>query len=158
MEIFLSKISKLRKEKKLEEVLELTKEYLSKNQTPEAYYQCAWSHDSLGLEKEAVPYYEKAIELGLTKDDLKGALLGLGSTYRCLGNYEKAETIFLKAIEEFNTNEFKVFYAMVLYNLKQFEKSAQIMLEIIAKTTQDKDILEYKKPILFYSNKLDDLY
>lgn len=158
MQIFLSKIKKLRKEKKLTEVLRLTKEYLAKNKTAEAFYQCAWSHDSLGLEKEAVPYYEKAIEIGLTKDDLKGALLGLGSTYRCLGDYEKAETIFLKAIDEFNTNEFKVFYAMVLYNLKKFDKAAEIMLEIIAKTSQDKDILEYKKAILFYSNKLDDLY
>lgn len=25
-------------------------------------YQCAWSFDVLGKEKEAIPYYEKAIE------------------------------------------------------------------------------------------------
>ncbi|TCP68322.1 tetratricopeptide repeat protein [Baia soyae] len=54
-------------------------------------YVSAWSHDVLCLESEAIPYYERAIELGLSKeDDLEGALLGLGSTYRVLGQYEKS--------------------------------------------------------------------
>ncbi|WP_223555531.1 MULTISPECIES: hypothetical protein [Lysinibacillus] len=30
-------------------------------------YQCAWTYDSLGKEKEAAPQYEKAIRLGLNK-------------------------------------------------------------------------------------------
>ena len=48
-------------------------------------YQCAWSFDVLGEEAKAVPYYEKAISLGLEDENLEGALLGLGSTYRTLG-------------------------------------------------------------------------
>ncbi len=52
-------------------------------------YQCAWSLDILGLEVKAVPYYEAALELGLPEEDAKGAYLGLGSTYRTIGEYEK---------------------------------------------------------------------
>lgn len=33
-------------------------------------YQCAWSFDVMGLEREAVPYYERAIVLGLPDEDL----------------------------------------------------------------------------------------
>jgi hypothetical protein len=49
---------------------------------PQVNLQSAWTHDKLGLEKEAVPFYERALELGLAGDDLRHALLGLGSTYR----------------------------------------------------------------------------
>jgi tetratricopeptide (TPR) repeat protein len=54
---------------------------------PQVNYQCAWVHDLLGREHEAVPFYERAIEEGLTGGDLEGAMLGLGSTYRALGVY-----------------------------------------------------------------------
>jgi len=51
-------------------------------------YQCAWSYDLLGEELKAVPFYENAIKLGLPSNELEGAFLGLGSTYRTLGEYE----------------------------------------------------------------------
>src|SRR5260221_14700897 len=47
--------------------------------------QAAWTHDTMGLEVEAVPFYERAIAAGLDGEDLRGALLGLGSTYRVIG-------------------------------------------------------------------------
>ncbi|MDF9758980.1 tetratricopeptide (TPR) repeat protein [Peribacillus simplex] len=53
-------------------------------------YQCAWSLDILGLEVKAVPHYEAALKLGLPDEDAKGAYLGLGSTYRTIGEYEKS--------------------------------------------------------------------
>ena len=53
---------------------------------PQVNYQTAWVHDNLGLEREAVPFYAQAIEQGLSGADLEGALLGLGSTYRALGD------------------------------------------------------------------------
>ncbi|MFB5265372.1 hypothetical protein ACE41H_01025 [Paenibacillus enshidis] len=30
-------------------------------------YQCAWSFDVLGREREAIPFYEKAVSLGLAE-------------------------------------------------------------------------------------------
>src|SRR4051812_11559216 len=47
--------------------------------------QAAWTHDTMVWEVEAVPFYERAITAGLDGEDLRGALLGLGSTYRVIG-------------------------------------------------------------------------
>lgn len=122
-------------------------------------YQCAWSFDLLGEETKAVPYYENAINLGLSSEELEGALLGLGSTYRALGEYEKSKSTFLKGIENFPNNRvIQVFYSMTLYNLNEHSKSMELLLKCLVETTSDNEILEYKRAIDFYSDKLDDVW
>ena len=59
---------------------------------------CAWIHNLLGLEKEAIPFYEKAVQTGLRGNDLKSAQLGMGSTDRCLGEYQKSIETYQRAI------------------------------------------------------------
>ena len=126
---------------------------------PQFNYQCAWSYDALGEEAKAVPYYEKAIQLGLADEDLEAALLGLGSTYRTLGQYENSKKTLQKAIERFPNNKaLQVFYAMTLYNLKQHHEAMELLLRCIAETSQDHNILDYKKAIEFYANKLDETW
>ncbi|WP_128895770.1 tetratricopeptide repeat protein [Longirhabdus pacifica] len=120
------------------------------------HYQCAWTHDVMGLEKEAVPYYEKAIDLGLSGEDLRGALHGLGSTFRTLGEYEKAEQMLKKGMELFpEAKEFEAFYAMVLYNLGRYKEACQRLLNQLAETTCDEDIKLYKRAIMLYAEDLD---
>ena len=51
----------------------------------EINFQQAVAHDNSGFGREAIPFYEKALEHGLSGPDLERALLGLGSTYRALG-------------------------------------------------------------------------
>lgn len=122
-------------------------------------YQCAWSFDVLGEESCAVPYYENAIKLGLSTNELEGALLGLGSTYRTLGEYEKSKITFQKGIELFpNNRAFQTFYAMTLYNLKEHSKAMELLLKCLLETTTDENILLYKKAIEFYSDKLDETW
>jgi tetratricopeptide (TPR) repeat protein len=122
-------------------------------------YQCAWSFDVLGKESKAVPYYENAIRLGLTGKELEGALLGLGSTYRTLGDYERSESIFSKGMDLFPENKaIQVFYSMTLYNLKEHSSAMELLLKCLIDTTSDKEILNYKKAISFYSEKLDDIW
>ena len=95
----------LRQEGKLRESNILLLKMLENNSDDALiHYQCAWSFDILGEESKAVPYYEGAIELGLPDGDLQGALLGLGSTYRTLGEYEKSKNVFVKAVELFPRN------------------------------------------------------
>lgn len=119
-------------------------------------YQCAWSFDVLGEETKAVPFYEKAIELGLSGKELEGALIGLGSTFRTIGEYEKSKETFSKAIALFPNNKaLQVFYSMTLYNLKEHHQGMEILLNCLLDTTTDEDILRYKKAIHFYSNQLD---
>ena len=122
-------------------------------------YQCGWSFDVLGEESKAVPFYEEAIQLGLSGKDLEGAIVGLGSTYRTLGLYEKSKTVFVKGGDLFPNNKaIQLFYSMTLYNLNEHNKAMEIMLKCIADSTTDQDILNYKKAIHFYSDKLDQVW
>ncbi|WP_026675286.1 tetratricopeptide repeat protein [Alkalihalobacterium bogoriense] len=122
-------------------------------------YQCAWSFDLLGEEANAVPYYEKAIKIGLPPKDLEGALLGLGSTYRTLGEYEKSKKTFQKGIEQFPHNRaIQTFYAMTLYNLNEHHKAMELLLKCLIETTNDPEIKSYKRAIEFYSDKLDQIW
>ncbi|MFD1954436.1 tetratricopeptide repeat protein [Paenibacillus thailandensis] len=125
----------------------------------EILYQLAWTCDSLGLEREAVPYYEEAIRIGLPEEDERGALLGLGSTYRTLGRYEDADALFRKARAKYpERREFRVFHAMALYNLGDHAEAMKLLLAEIAETSGDPGITDYKRAIAFYSDKLDQIW
>nr|WP_304216449.1 tetratricopeptide repeat protein [Fredinandcohnia onubensis] len=126
---------------------------------PQLNYQVAWSFDVLGLESEAVPFYEKSIALGLKGEDLEGALLGLGSTYRTLGKYEKSAETLVKGIELFPENHaIKSFYAMTLYNLNRHQEAMELLLKGLAVTSNDKNIHRYRRAIEFYADKLDEVW
>ncbi|MDH6365517.1 tetratricopeptide (TPR) repeat protein [Enterococcus sp. PF1-24] len=150
----------LRKEGSLEESNELFLELVKENKNdPYLNYQTAWSFDALSKEAEAVPYYEKSIQNGLEGADLEGALIGLGSTYRTLGNYDSAAKVLKEGIEKFpSNNALRVFYAMVLYNLERYSEGMEILLSLLATTSNDQNIQDYSRAIMHYSNKLNLLW
>ena len=156
----LEHIISLRENGQLEEANQLMVALVNENPENAHYqYQCAWTFDSLGKEKEAVPHYEKAIQLGLEPNILVDAYLGLGSTYRTLGLYKQAKQTFEQAIQEFPEAEHvKVFYAMTLYNLGEHAKSMETLLNTLLRTTNHQGIQDYKRAIHYYSNKLDQTW
>ncbi|MFJ3611827.1 tetratricopeptide repeat protein [Streptomyces hydrogenans] len=123
----------------------------------EVAYQTAWAHDVLGLEAEAVPYYETALAGdGLTADDRRGALLGLGSTYRTLGRYEDAVTLLERAAAEFpEDGGLSAFLAMALYNTGRHHDSVRLLLKLLAATSEDPSVREYRAAIEHYARDLD---
>lgn len=125
----------------------------------ETHYHCAWSFDVLGKEKEAVPYYEKAIHLGLKPADLKGAYVGLGSTYRTLGRYKKAIETFEKGLCSFPDDPaLNVFYSMALYNTGRHQESMYILLQQIISLSNHDEIKRYERAINLYSSQLDRIW
>lgn len=125
---------------------------------PEIQYQTAWTYDSLGEESKAVPHYEAALAGGLVRDR-EGAFVGLGSTYRCLGQYEKARRIFDQALVEFPQNRaLQVFRAMTLHNLGEHESAMSHLLVLLVDTTSDPAIRSYEKALRFYSDKLSQTW
>jgi tetratricopeptide (TPR) repeat protein len=137
-------------------LLELHSEF---PEDPQVSYQCAWIHDLLGLEREAIPFYEKAIQNGLSGDDLKSALLGMGSTYRCIGEYRKSLETFQHALTLFPySHELKVFLAMTYYNIHEHSKAMELLLQSLADTSHDEGILRYQRAIRFYSDKLNQIW
>ena len=151
---------KMRESGNAEQALVFFKQLLETDQmNPDIYYQIAWCLDVLEHEKEAIGYYEKAIETGINSKDLIDVYLGLGSTYRTIGEYKKSLDLFNLAIERFpDNNEYRVFRAMANYNLGNYDESMKELLEIIAETTSDENIQQYSKAIVFYSDKLDKLW
>ena len=126
---------------------------------PQVNYQCAWVHDLLGREHEAVPFYERAIEEGLTGGDLEGAMLGLGSTYRTLGEYQRAVEALRSGTTRFPSNRaMQVFLAMAWYNTGECREAVELLLQNLAETTADEGISAHSRAILFYAGRLDETW
>jgi tetratricopeptide (TPR) repeat protein len=156
----LEKALKLRADNLLKESNQLMMNIQS-DYVEDAYvnYQTAWSFDVLGLEKEAVPYYEKAISLGLDDYDERAAYLGLGSTYRTIGEYSKSEEVFQTGISKYpDYKVLQVFYAMTLFNLKKQDESIEQLLDVVISSSADESILEYQSAIEFYKDKLHQVW
>lgn len=131
----------LRKQNKPDEAMVILGALLRAHpQDPDLNYQLAWTCDFMGKEAEAVPFYETAITNGLT-EDRAGAMLGLGSTYRALGEYEKSLNVFNQAVHEFpDDRALKVFRALTLYNMGQAEESVRELLIQLLDTSEDPSI------------------
>lgn len=160
MQNWVEETKKLRTLGHLEKTLEFLKKILSQYPNdPQVYYQIAWTHDVLGKETDAIPAYEKAISLGLTGEDLENAYLGLGSTYRCVGDYKNSEKVLMKAQTLFPENRaLKTFYALTLFNLKDYSGATKLLLKELAETTADHKIKSYSHALLFYSDKLEKIF
>ncbi|WP_054705427.1 tetratricopeptide repeat protein [Bacillus sp. JCM 19041] len=123
------------------------------------HYQYAWSFDILGKESKAAPHYEQAIQLGLSGKELEGAYVGLGSTYRTLGQYDQSIQTFTRGLKLFPDNKaLQTFLAMTLYNENRHAEAMELLLNALASSSNDPTIQEYKKAILFYSDKLDQTW
>ena len=123
---------------------------------PQVAVQTAWVHDSMGLEEEAVEHYEAAIAGELTAEELRGALLGLGSTYRTLGRDEDSDRTFRAAIERFpDFAALRAFHAMTLYNLGRPREAVQQLLNVLLETASDPSIERYRRALTAYAEDLD---
>lgn len=150
----------LRNENKPDQALALFGELLkSYPEDPTINYQMAWTCDIMGKESEAVPFYETAISKGLSGEDRKGAMLGLGSTYRCLGEYQKSLKVFDQAIVEFpKERALKVFRALTIHNLgKSAEAIGELLIQLLD-TTGDNSIRSYDKALRYYSGTLSEVW
>lgn len=146
-----------REEGRDEEARQMLLELLHENaRSAVVNLQCAWVHDKLGLEAEAVPFYEKALETGLEGEDLHDALLGLGSTYRTLGRYEESLRTLDRGVAEFPDDPaMGVFRAMALYNEGRGKAACELLLTIMATTDQPEPIAHYRNAIAEYARDLD---
>lgn len=123
----------------------------------EITYQTAVVHDNLGLERESIPFYLQALAQGLSGPDLERALMGLGSTYRGLGQYQQAEATLRRGVREFPHNRaIQIFLAMTLYNSQQYNEAMELVLTNLLATTSDEKLQYFKRPLLYYASHLDE--
>jgi tetratricopeptide (TPR) repeat protein len=125
----------------------------------EITYQTAVVHDNLGLSREAIPFYLRALSQGLSGSDLERALMGLGSTYRALGEYKQAEETLRRGVKEFPHNRaIQVFLAMTLYNLQKCKEAMELVLINLMETTSDEKLQYFKRGISHYALHLDETW
>ncbi len=121
----------------------------------EIAYQLAWTCDTLGHTADALPYYDKAVALGLPPNELSGALLGLGSTLRQLGHLERSADVLRSGRLQFPENrEFDIFLALTLHAQGQHTAALQLALETLCDTTDDPGLTTYQRAIRHASNQL----
>lgn len=148
---------KLRKKDRHEEARKLLVQLAAEfPKNPVVQYRTACVYDFLGQEHDAIPYYLAAIENDLPDPDLRPAYLGLGSTYRTLGQYAESKQILLEGLSHFpNANEMKMFLAMTLYNLGENHEAVSSLLKLILDTTSDEAIINYEHVIRFYADDMN---
>ena len=156
----IERIRDLRQAAKHEEACVLAVELAAQHPADSALqYETACVHDFLGHEGRAVKYYVAAISGDLPPNQLRGAYLGLGSTYRVLGRFADSEQILLEGLTHFPAApELEAFLAMTLHNLGRSKQSVEILLRLLAVTSADVNIQEYKAAISFYATDIEKIW
>ncbi len=118
-------------------------------------YQLGWTCEVLDRPADALPFYEKAVALGLPPNELSGALLGLGSTLRNLGLPDRSAAVLRSGRVQFPENrEFEVFLALTLHDLDQHGEAMRLLLGALCDTTEDPGLTAYQRAIRHAAGKL----
>jgi len=114
----------------------------------EINYQLAWTLDVLDRPAEAVSFYEKAVALGLSPAELSGALVGLGSALRAIGQIARAVEVLETGRRQFPGNrEFEVFLSMALHSAGRHAEAMQTLMATLVETSEDLGVNAYQRAI-----------
>lgn len=156
----LETIKHLLQEKKFEQakvmLLDLAKKYPD---DAEINFYCASTHDVLGFEKEAIPFYEKAILFGIQGELREKTFIQLGSSYRCIGDYYSSRKVLSQGLREFPSNmALQSFLALTLYNLNKDKEAVSLLIKSLATASSDDWIKQYSNALKFYAENLDETW
>lgn len=125
---------------------------------PLVLFEVGGSFDVLGQEADAIPYYQEAIEAGLSGADLQECLVCLGSSQRVTGQFDEAVDTLEEAVAQFpDNNSGRVFLALAYYSQGEYEAATRLLLSLLLETTQDDDILAYNGALEYYKENLDEV-
>jgi len=123
----------------------------------EVQYQAAWVHDYLGLEEDVVPYYERALTLGLPEPEQEGLVLGLGSTYRNVGRIADSLTLLERGVRDYPTNHaMRCFLALSRLSNDEPREALALAFAVILDTSNDPTIDRYRRALSSYRDELRD--
>jgi tetratricopeptide (TPR) repeat protein len=112
-------------------------------------YERAGEHDSAGREAEAIPFYEQALDVGLSGELRARCLLQLGSSLRNVDRVEEAVALFADARREFpDFRPLRAFLALALHSAGRDREALRELLEAIA------DEGDYAKSLRAYAADL----
>lgn len=160
MSVTLSRAIHLRSQKQYDQARALFDDlYAEHPNDPLVNYHYAWLLDNMGEETAAISFYERAIANGLSGEELRGAMLGLGSTYRCVGQYDRAVKLLREGMSKYpDAGEFPVFLAMALYNIGNHAEAMCLLLKSLANNSQDAGVQQFQRAIEYYADRLDEVW
>jgi len=118
-------------------------------------YELGGEHDSAGREQEAIPHYERALELGLPEELVPRCLLQLASSLRNAGRADDALATFDDAVARYPDDAaLPLFRAFLLADLGR-EREALVSVLHLARTRIDApEIRRYARSLEGYTNDL----
>lgn len=112
-------------------------------------------YDSIGRERDAIPYYQRVLEADPSDAVLVDAGIGLGSSLRSLGEFEQAITVLERVVERRPDNRAaETFLAMARFNAGQQQEAFETVLRILADSSSDQDIRAYNGALKFYAEDI----
>jgi len=121
----------------------------------EIAYQIAWTLDTLARPAEALPHYERAVALGLPPNEHSNALVGLGSTLRALGHFDRSAEVLRSGQRQFPDNrEFDAFLALTLHAQGKHAEALALALETLCDTTEDPGLTAYGRALRHAASQL----
>ncbi|GAB4268513.1 MAG: hypothetical protein Kow0080_11480 [Candidatus Promineifilaceae bacterium] len=125
---------------------------------PLVLYEVGGSYDVLGEEKQAIPYYQKALDAGLAGVDRQECLVCLGTDLRLTGRFARAVEVLETAVSEYpHNNSGKVFLALAYYSYGREDEAVSLLLDLLLQTTKDENILAYADTLDYYKDNLDEV-
>jgi tetratricopeptide (TPR) repeat protein len=122
-------------------------------------YELGCTYDPQGLEDDAIPFYERALEIGLNDAMRRACLLGLGSSYRCVERFSDAIRILQKGAAEFpEAKEFDIFLALARHNVGEHAEAMRLLLHHIAEYSNEPQTKRYQRAVAYYAEHLAPPY
>ncbi|MBC8170753.1 MAG: tetratricopeptide repeat protein [Anaerolineae bacterium] len=116
-------------------------------------FRMGGAYDSAGYEAEAVVHYQRALELGLSGDDLWRVAVQLGSSLRNVGDTEGAIAILQKASVDYPDHvALRAFYALALTSAGQSQQAVVELLDVILR--HPTALEAYKRSLRAYTDEL----
>lgn len=120
------------------------------------HYECACSYDVLAQEEDAIPFYGRALELGLSDKEAVNAYTQLGSLYRLHGRLMESENVLMTGIMRFwDVGLLKIFYAFTMYDLGKPGEAMRWMTHAILDSAVDQEIFLNQRVISYLGSNLD---
>lgn len=140
--------------------VELLLDYTSAHPTdPKGWFELAGVYDLLGMEEEALLYYERVGELGVALLPLLHQprfYLQMGSTLRNLRRFDDAKRCFIEGVERFPEHRaLRAFQSLVSYSSGRLEDAVKELFSAILHCTENESIKEYRRALTAY---VDDLH
>ena len=121
----------------------------------EILHQLAWTHASLGHDHDARTAYERAIALGLPPNEQSGALIGLATCLRSLGEIEAAGRTLESGRTQYPEQpEFEAYLALVRHDQGRHTEALQLALTALIENSDDPGITAHQRDLRHFLNLL----